>query len=80
MMNEDNKGLRGLGGTRIRVPYRYADLVVACKECIDDVTDDNGVDFDTNLYYFIEGLIEDINDLHAGGESGMRPKTTKDAE
>ena len=77
-MNDKDKGLRGLGGTRIRV--EYADLVLACKECIDDVTDDNGVDFDTNLYYFIEGLVEDINDLHAGGESGMRPKTTEDAE
>ena len=77
MMN-DNKGLRGLGGTKMVI--EYAQLVAACKECIDDVTDDNGVDFDTNLHYFIEGLIEDINDLHAGGESGMRPKTTEDAE
>ena len=76
MMNENNKGLRGLGGTRIRV--EYADLVLACKECIDDVTDDNGVEFDTNLHYFIEGLIEDINDLNNGEECGIVPKT--DAE
>ena len=77
MMN-DNKGLRGLGGTRIRV--QYVDLVAACKECVDDVTNDNGVEFDTNLYYFIEGLIEDINDLRNGEECGVYPKTTEDAE
>ena len=77
MMN-DNKGLRGLGGTKMVI--EYTQLVAACKECIDDVTDDNGVEFDTNLHYFIEGLIEDINDLNNGGESGMRPKTTEDAE
>ena len=77
-MNETNKGLRGLGGTRMVVTY--TDLVFACKKCIDDVANDNGVEFDTNLHYFIEGLIEDINDLHGGEECGMRPKTTEDAE
>ena len=77
MMN-DSKGLRGLGGTKMVI--EYTQLVAACKECIDDVTDDNGVDFDTNLHFFIEGLIEDIEVLNAGGESGMRPKTTEDAE
>ena len=77
MMN-DNKGLRGLGGTKMVIDYTQ--IVAACKECIDDVTDDNGVEFETNLHYFIEGLIEDINDLNNGGESGMRPKTTEDAE
>jgi len=49
-------------------------------ESVKDVSDDNGCEFDTNLYYFIEGLIEDVNELEAGRESGMRPKTTEDAE
>ena len=77
-MNEINKGLRGLGGTKMVI--EYTQLVAACKECIDDVTEDNGVDFDTNLHFFIEGLIEDINYLKNGEDCGMRPKTTKDTE
>ena len=76
MMNEDNKGLRGLGGTRIKV--QYADLVAACKECIDDVTDDNGCDFDMNVDLFLEGLKEDIYYLHGGEECGVIPKTEAD--
>ena len=72
-MSETNKGLRGLGGTKMVIDYTQ--LVAACKECIDDVTNDNGVEFDTNLHYFIEGLIEDINDLNNGEECGIVPKT-----
>ena len=72
MMN-DNKGLRGMGGTKIRVSY--ADLVAACKECVDDVTDESGSDFDTTVNYFLEGLKEDIYYLHGGEECGVIPKT-----
>ena len=78
MMNENNKGLRGLGGTKMVIDYTQ--LVAACKECIDEVTDDNGCDFDTNVDYFLEGLKEDIYYLHGGEECGRRPKTTEDAE
>ena len=80
MMNEKDRGLRGLGGTKMVTEVSYTDVVAAVKTCIDDVTDDNGAEFDTNLYYFIEGLIEDINYLHNGEECGIVPKTTEDAE
>ena len=69
----NNKGLRGLGGTKMVI--EYAQLVAACKECIDDVTNDNGVEFDTNVDYFLEGLKEDIYYLQGGEECGVIPKT-----
>ena len=81
MMNEKDKGLRGLGGTKIVV--RYTDIVLNVYSAVKDVCDDNEVDFDTNLYYFIEGLIEDVNELEAGREVRhlpIRPKSTQDAE
>ena len=81
MMNEINKGLRGLGGTRTVVSY--TDIVMNVHSAVRDVCDDNEVDFDTNLYYFIEGLIEDVNELKAGEEVRhlpISPKTTKDSE
>ena len=74
-MNEINKGLRGLGGTKMVIDIEYADLVIACKLCIDEVTADNGAEFDTNLEYFLEGLKEDINFLTNGEECGVIPKT-----
>ena len=61
----------------------YTDIVMMVHESVKDVSDDNGCEFDTNLYYFIEGLIEDVNELEAGRELRhipVRPKTTKDAE
>ena len=81
MMNEKDKGLRGLGGTKTVVSY--TDLVLNAYTCVKDISDDNEVDFDTNLYYFIEGLIEDVNELKDGIEVRhipILPKTTQDAE
>ena len=81
MMNEKDKGLRGLGGTKTVVSY--TDLVLNAYTCVKDISDDNEVDFDTNLYYFIEGLIEEINEVKAGQEVRhlpISPKTTQDAE
>jgi hypothetical protein len=81
MMNEKDKGLRGLGGTKSVVSY--VDLVLNVHSAVQNVCDDNEVDFDTNLYYFIEGLIEDVNELKDGIEVRhipILPKTTQDAE
>ena len=81
MMNEKDKGLRGLGGTKTVVTY--TDIVMNVHSAVRDVCDDNEVDFDTNLYYFIEGLIEDVNELKDGIEVRqipILPKTTQDAE
>jgi len=69
MMNEIDKGLRGLGGVKIRI--EYADLVVACKEKIDEIS--GNVDMNTDL--FLEGLKEDIEDIRNGEECGIIPKT-----
>jgi hypothetical protein len=80
MMNEIDKGLRGLGGTKMVTEVSYADVVVAVKACIDDVTDDNECEFDMNVDLFLEGLKEDIYELHAGRECGIVPKTTEDAD
>ena len=77
MMNEKDKGLRDMGGTRTRVSY--TDVVMSAYDCVNEVTDDNGCDFDTNVDIFLEGLKEDIYYLHGGEECGMRPKTTEDA-
>ena len=80
-MNEKDKGLRGLGGTKTVVTY--TDIVMNVHSAVRDVCDDNEVDFDTNLYYFIEGLIEDVNELKDGIEVRqipILPKTTQDAE
>ena len=73
MMNEKDKGLRDLGGTRTRV--NYTDLVLSAYDCVNDLTNDNGCDFDTNVDYFLEGLKEDIYYLHSGEECGIIPKT-----
>ena len=80
-MNEKDKGLRGLGGTKIVV--RYTDIVLNVYSAVKDASDDNEVDFDTNLYYFIEGLIEDVNELETGREVRhlpISPKTIKDVD
>ena len=80
MMN-DNKGLRGLGGTRTIVSY--TDVVMSAYECINDVTDDNGCDFHVNLSLFLEGLEEDLTELKKGREVRhipVRPKSQQDVE
>ena len=78
MMNENNKGLRGLGGTK--VVTRYTDLVLNAYDCVRDVSDDNECGFDMNLDLFLEGLKEDIYEVEAGKEPGCRPKEQQDVE
>ena len=48
------------------IDIEYADLVIACKLSIDDVTDDNGCEFDMNVDLFLEGMKEDIYYLRNG--------------
>jgi hypothetical protein len=77
----EDQGLRGLGGTKTVVSY--TDIVMNVHSAVRDVCDDNEVDFDTNLYYFIEGLIDDVNELKDNQEVRqipIRPKTTEDVE
>ena len=80
MMNEIDKGLRGLGGVKMRI--EYADLVVACKEKIDEIcsyhVDGGNVNMNTDL--FLEGLKEDIEDVRNGEECGIVPKTLDDVD
>ena len=77
-MNENDKGLRGLGGTKMVMSY--TDVVLGAYECVKDVSDDNGCEFDMNLELFLEGLREDIYDAKAGNEFGCRPKEEQDVE
>ena len=44
-------------------------MVIMAHECIKDVSQNNGVDFDTNLEYFLENLREDIYDIESGDPS-----------
>jgi hypothetical protein len=77
----EDQGLRGLGGTRTRV--NYTDLVMSAYDCVNDLTDDNGCDFHTNLSLFLEGLGEDIAELRKGRELRhipVRPKSQQDVE
>jgi len=72
MMNEKDKtdqinermmadqGLRGLGGTRMVASY--TDVVMSVLEGVQEITDDNGVEFETNLSLYLEGLEEDVLD------------------
>ena len=81
MMNEKDKGLRDLGGTRTRV--NYTDLVLTAYDCVNDLTNDNGCDFHTNLGLFLEGLGEDVSELKEGRELRhipVRPKSQQDVE
>ena len=81
MMNEKNEGLRNLGGTRTRVSY--TDVVMSAYDCVNDLTDDNGCDFETNLSLFLEGLGEDLTELKKGRELRhipVRPKEQQDVE
>ena len=77
----DNKGLRGLGGTKTIVEYHS--IVLSAYECVNEVTDDNGCEFETNLSLFLEGLGEDIFELKKGRELRhvpVRPKSQQDVE
>jgi len=60
MMNEMNKGLRGLGGTKMVT--QYSDVVVAVFAAIEELSAENGGDFETNLSLYLEGLEMDVMD------------------
>ena len=60
MMNEMNKGLRGLGGTKMVT--QYSDVVVAVFEAIEELSAENGGDFETNLSLYLAGLEMDVMD------------------
>ena len=75
-MNEMNKGLRGLGGTKMVVSY--TDIVMLVHESVKEVSDDNGCEFHTNLELYLEGLKEDVYDVEAGEEPGCHPKEVSD--
>ena len=77
MMNEKDKGLRGLGGTKIRIEYPA--LVAACEEMINEISDEGG-NFYMNTDLFLEGLKEDIEDVRNGEECGIVPKTLDDVD
>ena len=80
-MNEKDKGLRDLGGTKTRVSY--TDVVMSAYDCVNDITDDNRCEFHVNLKLFLEGLEEDINEMNDGRELRhipVRPKSTGDVE
>ena len=75
------KDLRNLGGTKTRVSY--TDVVMSAYDCVNDLTDDNGCDFETNLSLFLEGLGEDLTELKDGREVRhipVRPKEQQDVE
>ena len=76
-----DQGLRGLGGTKTLVSY--TDVVLSAYECVNEVTDDNGCDFHTNLSLFLEGLEEDLTELKRGVEVrhiAVRPKEQADSD
>ena len=80
-MNEKDKGLRGLGGTRTVV--NYTDIVMNVHSAVQNASDDNECEFGENLRCFVEGLVEDVTELSYGREVRhlpIRPKTTKDSE
>jgi hypothetical protein len=80
-INAHIKDLRGLGGTRTRASY--TDVVMSAYDCVNDLTDDNGCDYQTNLSLFLEGLEEDILELRNGQEQRhipVRPKGQSDVD
>ena len=81
MMNEKDKGLRGLGG--VKTVVSYVDIVMNVHSAIKDVCDENKCEYATNLSLFLEGLEEDVNELEYGCEVRnlpIQPKTTEDVE
>ena len=75
-MNEMNKGLRGLGGTKMVT--QYSDVVVAVFAAIEDISDDNGCNFETNLALYLEGLEMDVMDYFDSPEDVACIPRTKD--
>ena len=76
-----DQGLRGLGGTRTVVSY--TDIVMNVHSAIKDLSDDNQCEFGTNLLLFVEGLVEDVNELEQGCEVRLlpiRPKSSEDVD
>jgi hypothetical protein len=59
---------------------QYTDIVIQVHGAIKDITDDNRCGFDSNVDLFFEGLKEDVYDLAAGNEYGVRPKEEQDLE
>jgi len=57
-MNEHIKDLRGLGGCKMLTDYEST-IETVCA-CVEDVSDDNGVGFETNLSLFLDGLECDV--------------------
>ena len=77
----EDQGLRGLGGTRTVVSY--TDIVMNVHSAIKDLSDDNQCEFGTNLLLFVEGLVEDVNELEQGCEVRLlpiRPKSSEDVD
>ena len=73
----EDQGLRGLGG--VKTVVNYTDIVMNAHSAVMDVCDDNKCEYSTNLSLFLEGLEEDINELHYGCEVRnlpIQPKTT----
>ena len=60
-MNEMNKGLRDLGGTKTIV--QYTDVVLSVLKGVQEISDNNGIDFQSNLTMYLEGLEEDVLDI-----------------
>lgn len=61
----------------------YTDVVMSAYDCVNDLTDDNGCDFETNLSLFLEGLGEDLTELKKGRELRhipVRPKEQQDVD
>lgn len=61
MMNEMNKGLRDLGGTK--TVAQYTDIVSSVLKGVQEISDNNGIDFQSNLTMYLEGLEEDVLDI-----------------
>ena len=60
-MNEKDKGLRGLGGTK--TVAQYTDIVSTVIKEVQAISDNNGIDFQSNLTMYLEGLEEDVLDI-----------------
>ena len=61
MMNEMNKGLRDLGGTK--TVAQYTDIVSTVIKEVQAISDNNGINFQSNLTMYLEGLEEDVLDI-----------------
>jgi hypothetical protein len=75
-MNEHIKDLRDLGGTRMVV--NYTDVVMSVLKGVQEIADDNKVEFQTNLSMYLEGLEEDVLDAkfpHSIGPWEDQPDT-----